>query len=143
MTKSKNPREEKENIIIMATALKFQYGTNDPLIIAQKMGIELGWCEIDDGNSYYGEKSGRKEININKKYKDDYEKQVYVCAHELGHIYLGHKGRNYYKDPNIDLDYAANLFGLTLLYGSYFFNDDIINKDSYELHTFMEKKLGR
>ena len=142
MAKSKEEeRKAKEHIILMATALKFQYGTNNSLIIAQRRGIDLGWCETDVGSSYFGEKSGRMEIKINKKYKNNYEKQVLVCAHELGHIYLEHKGKNYYKDRNIDLEYAANLFALTLIYGRHFLNDDLINKDSYELHNFMEKKL--
>lgn len=133
--------ECKENIIITATILRFYNNTRDPFTIAKAQGINIVYCDLDPkimkGSSYYSE--AKKEIRINKKYS--YDKQKIICAHELGHIILKHMGNAYYKDNDLEREYCADLFAVTLLFNKFDFNCSLTELTSYELKLILDTNL--
>lgn len=131
----------KENIIIAATVLRFHNNTRDPFIIAKSQGIEIVYCDLDPavmkGSSYYSET--QKIIKINQNC--NYNQQRIICAHELGHIILQHMGNAYYKDNDIEREYCANLFAVTLLFNNFDFNCDLTEIPGYALQLILDINL--
>lgn len=130
-----------ENIIVTSTILRFHNNTRDPFVIAEKQGIKITYCDLDPaiikGSSYYSET--KKEIRINKNFS--YDKQKIICAHELGHIILKHMGNAYYKDNDLEREYCANLFAVTLLFNNFDFNCSLTELTSYELQIILDTNL--
>lgn len=132
---------DKRDIMDSALVLRRWRNTKNPFIVAEAMGIEIEYVNIDisilEGYSYYSKTKMQIKINSNLNKK----RQMSICAHELGHIVLEHTGVTYYKDNDLEKEYCANLFGVAFLYllNGYDY-DDIINLPNYALQTILSKR---
>lgn len=149
--------KDKKDIINSALVLRQWQNTKNPFKIAKAMGIIIIPFRNGDlskkGYSYYGEDKKEIWINVNLSQKQ----QIAVCTHELGHIALEHAGNSYYKDPDLDKDYCADLFAMSFLclyrglyaelykelYAKYQSDKDIINLSSFAIKTALEKETAK
>lgn len=88
----------------IGTSLVRRYGTRDPFQIAERLGINVLYC---DG---FGSLKGMYRVIKRNRYiflnKDLGERmQRIVCAHELGHDQLHRKLRKHYR--TLGSDYSA------------------------------------
>lgn len=88
--------------------------------LCQGMGIQVGYFDPEPGGSdgFSLTLGGRVGIAVSRRCS--VERQRFTCAHELGHILLGHLGAaglvNREPDPGDDpLEQAANVFASRLL----------------------------
>ncbi len=106
-------------IVAFAQALKKQYNTNDPYVIAEKYGIKvLERAFLKDFKAQTLKTEGYPTIiSINDKYTT-LSKKV-LCAHELGHALLHQNFVNHFnvtaENVNTTVEYEANLFAVALL----------------------------
>ena len=68
-----------------------RYGTHDPFKLAKELGIIVIPVKLVDIRGYYQYKARRHIVYINNEL-DEFMTQ-FVCAHELGHIFL-HRNMN-------------------------------------------------
>lgn len=131
-------KEEKEKIIIAANILRFHQNTRNPFIIAESLGINIVYCDIDfsilKGYSYNG-----KKIKINSRYNDT--EQKVICAHELGHFVSEHIGKTAFKDNDLEREYCANLFAVALLFNEFDFNCNLTEMSNYTLQSILDMNL--
>lgn len=136
---------DKIDIIDSALVLRQWKNTKDPFVIADAMKIEIIYCDVNlsvmEGYSYYSKT--KMEIKINSNIRK--QKQISVCAHELGHIIFKHTGKSYYKEINLkegEKEYCANLFAVAFLYlyNRYKYKSDIIYLSNYSLQTILDGK---
>ncbi len=149
--------EDKVDIINSALVMRQWQNTKDPFKVAKAMGIKIRPFNNKDlskkGYSYYEENKKEIWININLSQKQ----KITVCTHELGHIVLKHAGKSYYKDPDLDKDYCADLFAISFLclydglyiklykelYAEYESKSGIINLSSFTIHTILERETEK
>jgi Predicted Zn peptidase len=92
--------------------------TDDPVIIAENMGITVFYESLEDINGYYSTAFGKQFIHLNRKLKG--EKLKLTAAHELGHAIL-HPNTNtpfmrkhtYFSINKFEIE--ANTFAVNLL----------------------------
>jgi Predicted Zn peptidase len=92
--------------------------TDDPIIIAENMGINVFYEHLEDINGYYSTAFGKQFIHLNRKLKG--EKLKLTAAHELGHAIL-HPNTNtpfmrkhtYFSINRFEIE--ANTFAVNLL----------------------------
>lgn len=130
---------DKDDIINSALVMRNWKNTQDPFVIAEAMGINVIYCDVDlsvmKGYAYYSE--SKKEIKINCNISK--KQQISVCAHELGHVIFEHVGKSYYQDDNLDREYCANLFAVSFLYlYNKYYKSDIIDLSNYSLQTILD-----
>jgi len=63
-----------------------KYNTNDPIILAEKLGIKVEYELLGTILGYYSKSHRIKVIHINESIS--LEKQIFTCSHELGHAVL-------------------------------------------------------
>lgn len=132
---------DKNEAIDLALILRQQHNTQDPFVIAKAMNIKIIYVDVDlsvmRGYSYYySEDKMEMKINSNLSKKQ----QEYVCAHEIGHLRAKHKGKSNFKDKDLDREYYADLFAVSLLYlyNRFKCRKDILDLSSYALKTILE-----
>lgn len=109
-----------DDIIKLAKSFKEQWHTNNPYIIADKLGIAVveKTSNIKDFTAQVIKMEGYPTIiSINDIYSD-FSRKV-LCAHELGHALLHENCFNAFATTSsnvlTDVEYEANLFALALL----------------------------
>ncbi|MGF7436811.1 ImmA/IrrE family metallo-endopeptidase [Lentilactobacillus senioris] len=73
-----------------------RYSTADPFVIAEKLNIEVDWCDLGDhplGDTIYEEKEPIVLLNNNIKYSP---RRNFVLAHEIGHVVMHADLNGYY-----------------------------------------------
>ena len=92
-----------------------KYKTRDPYELVKALDVILVYVSLVDLNGFYQYAESNHIIYINNQLDDD--KQKYVLAHELAHLFL-HKNINYFrlteKEHN-KIEYEANTFANELL----------------------------
>lgn len=140
---------QSEEIIEMARAFKVHWHTNDPYVIAERLGINVIHTTscLKEFTAHTIKLSGYPTmISINDKYSD-HAKRV-LCAHELGHALLHENCINHFaitsENISTNVELEANLFAIALL------SDDNINSKlsiklermgNYLLKTIMDYNI--
>lgn len=95
-----------------------KHNTNDPFEISKALGIEVVYEYLGDSLGYFSRFNRTSIIHINDSIS--HEKQVFTCAHELGHAVLhpDHntsflKSHTYYSTSKLESE--ANEFALQLM----------------------------
>ena len=70
----------------LAQSLIDKHGTNDPIQLADALGVNVLYCPLGATLGYYMHDRRNKIIVINDQTND--EIRPYICAHELGHVLL-------------------------------------------------------
>lgn len=102
----------------MAALLAKKYGTNNPIEIAQSMGIQVIWEDLGSIHGYYCKYLRIKQIHINSQLPE--QLKVFTGAHELGHaIFHPNVSTPFLKAHTYQcvdmLEIEANKFALELL----------------------------
>lgn len=99
-----------------------KYKTNNPEIIAKKMGITIIYNDLGATRGFYSQIMDKHFIHINNKLSD--EDKLYTIAHELGH-YLLHDQSNLYFLKEKMVNYPINKIELEAdVFASYFIVSD-------------------
>lgn len=109
----------KKSIKQIVKSLMIKYGTNNPAIIAEYLGIKIIYAPLDDMAGFYKLLQRRKYIFINSDIEDESFTRV-VLAHELGHAILHRKENCCFLDHHTliltsKIERQANLFAAELL----------------------------
>lgn len=114
-----------------------KYNTNDPFILADKLGIVVKYDNLGNTWGYFITYKRIKIIHINSNIEEWLQR--YTCAHELGHSIL-HKGvptpfLKKYTLFSIDkLERQANTFAVELL-----MSDNVISQyEGYTIHNIAD-----
>ena len=83
--------------------LKSQFGTRDPFILAESLGVLILDEPLGSVRGYYGRSHRQKVIHINEALEESLRQ--FVCAHELGHAVL-------HPDSNTPFLRANTLFSI-------------------------------
>ena len=79
--------------------LKATYNTNNPFVICDHLGITVRERNFNESRkAYFVSIYGQPSITINSNYIE--KSKNILCAHELGHIILGHTGVNNFESEN-------------------------------------------
>ena len=126
----------KEKIARTIKSITERYGTCDPYIICDILGISVIKTELPSStNGFFISLSGRKAIVINSALSGDIEK--YCLAHELGHALLHEKLNWAFLSQNTyfvttKFEREADLFAAYLLLGMPT-KEDLQNKSLFEI----------
>ena len=101
--------------------LKATYNTNNPFVICEHLGITVRERNFNETRkAYFVSIYGQPSITINSNYIE--KSKNILCAHELGHIILGHTGVNNLnlktkrlKEKQIYLHFICYLMKMTLI----------------------------
>ncbi len=115
------------------------YGTNDPFVIADNLGILYQFCNIDFEGCYMFLKNHRY-IFINENLSEPENRMV--MAHELGHALMHRKNNCYFIRNktlllNSKIEKEANLFAAELL-----IPNEIILENYYYTTSQFSRLLG-
>lgn len=94
-----------------------RYGTADPFTIAEKLNIEVEWCELGDhplGDTVYEGKDPIILLNNKIKYSPQ---RYFTIAHEVGHVVM-HADLNGYYTGRLSygpLEMQASKFASSLM----------------------------
>lgn len=109
-----------ERIVEDAKEIIKTFGTRDPFIISERLGIPIIFHEYGSAIKGYCIKVFDKlHIIINSNF--DVKAQKIICAHELGHAILHTEllcpifTASFEEYGNSNLEYEANVFALSLL----------------------------
>lgn len=137
------------DIIALAKGFKSTWKTNDPFIIANRLGIEVLFREvaIKGFTAQTVKIPGYPTIiSINDAYNEK-SKRV-LCAHELGHALLHDESINYFavtrKNVLSDVEREANLFAVALLLddnAEVKLNVSLANMSNYLLKSILEYNI--
>jgi len=113
-----------------------KYGTNDPFKLAEMLGIVIVLEPLGSIYGYYSKSHRTKVIHINENLS--FEKQIYTCAHELGHV-VQHpevntaflKKHTLFSTDKIEIE--ANTFAIELL-----LPDELINEQCCSCFTIYD-----
>ena len=108
------------DIIALAKDFRNSWKTNDPFVIAKRLGIEVLFRDITikGFTAQVVKMPGYPTIiSINNAFNEK-SKRI-LCAHELGHVLLHEGSVNYFANTNsnvlTDVEREANLFAVALL----------------------------
>lgn len=106
------------NIKAMADNLAKKCGTRNPLEIVKALDATLVFYPLDGVNGFYQYFKRNHIIYIDERLSD--EEQLFVCAHELGHMILHKKANAVFMDSRTQLNTSkyeleANRFAVDLL----------------------------
>ena len=137
------------DIIALAKGFKSTWKTNDPFIIAKRLGIEVLFREvaIKGFTAQTVKIPGYPAIiSINDAYNEK-SKRI-LCAHELGHALLHDESVNYFavtrKNVMSDVEREANLFAVALLLDDKAeakLNVSLVNMSNYLLKSILEYNI--
>ena len=121
--------------------LKTRYNTNNPFEICEQMDINVNQIKTNPTfKAFFAYASGDYPfITINCNYMEK-SKQI-LCAHELGHIVLGHKGVNNFEADDLDAEREANLFALYMLFDESEFDIKFENMSNYLIKYTLDKNI--
>ena len=103
---------------IAAEKLIEEFHTNCPFQIAREMGVDIQFERLKDTLGYFSTYKRMKTIHINHDIAE--KKQIFVCAHELGHV-IRHPATNtlFLKKNTLfsisKIEREANQFAVELL----------------------------
>lgn len=130
---------ENQSIILYAKILKKVFPYQNVIEIAKILSYNVAFLDSDlkflIANTYRYN-NGKKAILINSRYND--KSRNILCAHELGHAILDHPAKSNYKDKNLNHEYQANLFAVSLLFNEEDFNIPFIHMSNYVLQTILD-----
>ena len=87
--------------------LKATYNTNNPFVICDHLGITVRERNFNESRkAYFVSIYGQPSITINSNYIE--KSKNILCAHELGHIILGHTGVNNFESENQEAERAVS-----------------------------------
>ena len=111
--------------------LKATYNTNNPFVICDHLGITVRERNFNESRkAYFVSIYGQPSITINSNYIE--KSKNILCAHELGHIILGHTGVNNFEDVSMKLN-KDNIPTFLNSRIDYCFEDTNLNITSYEV----------
>lgn len=70
----------------LANHLVQEYGTRDPIMVAEALGIHVQFEPLGKINGYFHVMFGEKFIHINQNMSE--HEQIFTVAHELGHALM-------------------------------------------------------
>ena len=114
-----------------------KYGTNNPFEIARSINIILIYANLNGIRGFYQYFKRNNIIYIDEKLSDHDKK--FVCAHELGHIFLHKKMNKIFMDANTNFntekfEVEANKFAVELL---------IDNNELFEYREYSINQIAR
>lgn len=128
------------NIHSLAESIVQKYHTRNPFEIIKEKNVILIYAPLIDVRGFYQYFQRNHLIYIDEKLPDN--EKTFVCAHELGHMYL-HKGTNtVYMDTRTcfntnKYEIEANQFAAELL-----IPDEIILENHYMTTEQLSRLLG-
>ena len=107
-------------------ALVRTYQTRDPFEMIKGMNVILVRCPLDGVRGFYQYFQRNNIIYIDESLTET--EQMFVCAHEMGHMFLHKKSNAVYMDSRTYLntnrfENEANLFAMELLVSDEFLAD--------------------
>lgn len=114
--------------------LKKKYGTNDPFVLCERLGIWIYIVPLGNVEGHYTYTKRKKVFFINENLNEVQRK--FCCAHELGHALLHAKSNVYFNNSKTfvlqgKFECQANLFASELL-----LDDNLLeNYQGYNLET--------
>ncbi len=136
------------DIIRLARGIRENWHTNDPFVIAERLGIRVLIRDVNlkDFKAQTIQMEGYPTIiSINGAYS--FSSQKVLCAHELGHAIL-HEGQgtvNYFdvtaRNLYSDIEYEANLFALALLGNEADFNMRFLEMSSAVVKSVLDYNI--
>ncbi|SKA89091.1 protein of unknown function [Clostridium sp. USBA 49] len=125
-----------ERIVKNANEIIQTFGTKDPFIISEKLGIPIIYREYGSAIKGYCIKIFDKlHIVINSNF--NLKAQKIICAHELGHALLHTEflhpifTASFDEGGNSELEHEANIFALALLLDEKSLNIKISDMSNY------------
>lgn len=136
----------KNEIIDYAIDLKKKYDTNNPFILAENLGINIGFTSLKKTpfTAAYTLRVAVKEAKIIINNNFDSRSQKILCAHELGHALLHKDGINHFNNKvsdKKDYEFEANLFAVSLLFERNIFDIDIQYMNNYILKSILDYNI--
>ena len=136
---------KKKDIINLAREIKQNWQTNDPYVIAKKIGVLVFNGANVRGFKAHTIKLGSYPTTIwNNEAYTDVSKKV-LCAHELGHAILHPDNINYFgvTPQNVTkcVEYEANLFALALLVDEKDLSMPLENLSSYAVKCVLDYNI--
>ena len=136
---------KKKDIINLAREIKQNWQTNDPYVIAKKIGVL-----VFNGANVRGFKAHTIKLGsypttiwINEAYTDVSKKVL--CDHELGHAILHPDNINYFgvtpQNVTKSVEYEANLFALALLVDEKDLSMPLENLSSYAVKSVLDHNI--
>ena len=120
--------------------LKATYNTNNPFVICDHLGITVRERNFNESRkAYFVSIFGQPSITINSNYIE--KSKNILCAHELGHIILGHTGVNNFESENQEAEREANLFALYMLFDEDDFDMKFENMTSYLIKYTLDRNI--
>ena len=114
--------------------LKKKYGTNDPFVLWERLGIWVYIVPLGNVEGHYTYTKRKKVFFINENLNE--VQREFCCAHELGHAIMHTKSNVYFNNSKTyfiqsKFENQANLFAAELL-----LDDDLLeNYQGYNLET--------
>lgn len=135
-----------EGIVENARKIIKTFGTRDPFIIAEKLGIQIEYRTYGKGVKGYCTKVyDRLHIVINSRF--DKKAQNIICAHELGHALLHINVLNpifsasFEGDQKDAIEHEANIFAAALLLDEDTLNIKISSMSNYLIKGIFNANL--
>ena len=120
--------------------LKSTYNTNNPFEICEHLWINDKERNFNETRkAYFVSIYGQTSITINSNYIE--KSKNILCAHELGHIILGHTGVNNFESENQQAEREANLFTLYMLFDEDEFNMKFENMTNYLIKYTLDQNI--
>lgn len=121
--------------------LKEKYNTNNPFEICEQMDISVRKKTFNPSFKaiFVYACEDHPIITINDGYME--KSKHILCAHELGHIVLGHEGVNNFESENLKAEREANLFALYMLFDENEFDIKFENMSSYLIKVTLDKNI--
>ena len=131
------------DIMACARSIKKTWGA-DPLDIADRLGIRINEIESSNTPSAYIVKQEGYPAVIQMKGCRNLRERMVLCAHELGHYFLHAEcGLANFHDNDVNSEYEANLFAVTLMCDDDMFNMPIAKMSGSILRSIMDYNLRR
>ncbi|EOS7999069.1 ImmA/IrrE family metallo-endopeptidase [Enterococcus hirae] len=106
------------DVINLVGEIKRKYGSANPFIICEKMGILLKYVPfLENPKGQFQEILGHSIIFLNESLRDS-EERFYICAHELAHAILHKETSSYYvstRNSRNKSESEANCFASNLM----------------------------
>ncbi len=130
-----------KNIANVVNYVINNFKTNNPFELCEKLDVTIRFKNYNpDGmKGYYTDVLGKKIIYLNSNFTE--ESQSILCAHELGHIILEHKGVNHFGSSDSKLEHEANLFALYLLFDEKKYDIKFSSTTSYLAKSIIDANL--
>ncbi|MGO0904960.1 ImmA/IrrE family metallo-endopeptidase [Clostridioides difficile] len=130
------------NIANVVNSIIKDFKTNNPFELCEKLDVTIKFKNYNPEGmkAYYTDVFGEKTIYLNSNFTE--ESQAILCAHELGHIILEHKGINHFDSSDSKLEHEANIFALYLLFDENKYDIKFSSTNSYLARGIIESKLS-